>query len=95
MHAHVSHSHILEPKQTLPTQVGTYPQPLIFSKGMNNEQLALWLTNHPSLIGTDYQEDIEKLKGMRCLLAKCRHVTIPWTITQSQVPKLMDMDFLA
>ena len=64
MHAYVSHSHFLEPKQTLATQVGAYPQPLIFSKGMNNEQLALWLTNHPSLIGTDYQEDIEKLKGI-------------------------------
>lgn len=54
----------LEPKQSLATLVGEYPQPLIFSKGMNNEQLARWLSNHPSLIGTDYQEDIDKLKGI-------------------------------
>ena len=30
---------------------------------MNNEQLAQWLRNHPSLTGTDYEEDISKLSG--------------------------------
>ena len=30
---------------------------------MNNEQLALWLRNHPSLSGTNYEEDISKLRG--------------------------------
>ena len=34
-----------------------------FSKDMSNEQLALWLRNHPSLSGTDYEEDISKLRG--------------------------------
>ena len=34
-----------------------------FSKCMSNEQLALWLRNHPSLSGTDYEEDISKLSG--------------------------------
>ena len=34
-----------------------------FSKCMSNEQLALWLRNHPSLSGTDYEEDISKLRG--------------------------------
>ena len=36
---------------------------LLFSKDMSNEQLALWLRNHPSLSGTDYEEDISKLRG--------------------------------
>ena len=39
------------------------PQSLSFSNHLNNEQLALWLQNHPRLIGNDYQEDINKLKG--------------------------------
>ena len=30
---------------------------------MSNEQLALWLRNHPSLSGTNYEEDIGKLRG--------------------------------
>ena len=44
-------------------QVDVCPQPLTFSKDMSNEQLALWLSNHPDLTGTDYQEDITKLKS--------------------------------
>ena len=44
-------------------QVRIHPQPRTFSKDMNNEQLALWLSNHPDLVGTDYQSDIDKLKG--------------------------------
>ena len=39
------------------------PQPSSFSKHLNNEQLALWLLNHPNLAGTDYEDDINKLKG--------------------------------
>ena len=44
-------------------RVVVHPQPLTFSKDMSNEQLAQWLSNHPNLTGTDYQEDIRKLKG--------------------------------
>ena len=44
-------------------QVDTCAQPLTFSEDMSNEQLALWLSNHPKLKGTDYQQDISKLKG--------------------------------
>ena len=35
-------------------------QPL---NNMSNQQLALWLRNHTSLSGTDYEEDISKLIG--------------------------------
>ena len=34
-----------------------------FSKCMSSEQLAQWLRNHPRLSGTDYEEDISKLRG--------------------------------
>ena len=44
-------------------RVDVHPQPLTFSKDMSNEQLALWLRDHPSLTGTDYEEDISKLIG--------------------------------
>ena len=37
---------------------------LTFSKDLNNEQLALWLSDHPRLMGTDYQHDISKVKGI-------------------------------
>jgi hypothetical protein len=39
-------------------------QPLIFSKDMSYEQLAVWLTNYPHFMGADYQQDISKLKGI-------------------------------
>ena len=39
------------------------PQPSVFSKDMSNEQLAVWLRNHPRLTGTNYEEDIGKLRG--------------------------------
>ena len=39
-------------------------QILPFSKDMSSEQLALWLRNHPSLSGADYEEDISKLIGI-------------------------------
>ena len=48
---------------TVQPQVDVSPQPLTFSKDMSNEQLALWLSNHHDLTGTDYQEDITKLKS--------------------------------
>ena len=44
-----------------------HQQPLTFSKHMGNEQLALWLRNHPGLSGVDYEEDISKLIGIRTL----------------------------
>ena len=31
---------------------------------MSYEQLAVWLTNHPQFVGADYQQDINKLKGI-------------------------------
>ena len=40
-----------------------HTQSLTFSKDMSNEQVALWLRNHPSLSGTNYEEDIGKLRG--------------------------------
>ena len=44
-------------------QVDVHSQPLTFSENMSNEQLAQWLSNHPKLVGTDYREDIAKLKS--------------------------------
>ena len=38
--------------------------PLAFSKDMNYEELAMWLTSHPKFVGADYQQDIGKLRGM-------------------------------
>ena len=46
-----------------PQQVQNQTTDLTFSKDMSNEQLALWLTHHPNLIGTDFSEDIDKLRG--------------------------------
>ena len=48
---------------TVQTPVDVSSQSLTFSKDMSNEQLALWLRNHPSLKGADYEEDISKLRG--------------------------------
>ena len=48
---------------TVQTPVDVCLQSLTFSKDMSNEQLALWLKNHPSLRGADYEEDISKLRG--------------------------------
>ena len=48
---------------TVQTPVDVGLQPLTFSKDMGNEQLALWLRNHPCLSGADYEEDIRKLIG--------------------------------
>ena len=48
---------------TVQTRVDVRSQPLTFSEDMSNEQLVLWLRNHPSLSGADYDEDIGKLIG--------------------------------
>ena len=53
---------------TFQPRLDVHSQPLTFSKDMNNEQLAQWLRNHPSLTGTDYEEDISKLSGTCCTL---------------------------
>ena len=45
---------------TVQTPVDVHPQS---PKDMSNEQLALWLRNHPGLSGADYEEDIRKLIG--------------------------------
>ena len=39
------------------------PQPLVFSENLNYEQLAVWLGNHPKVMGKGYQQDIRRLKG--------------------------------
>ena len=46
-------------------QMDVSPQqfPLTFSRDLNNEQVAQWLSMHPNFVGTDYQEDILKLRG--------------------------------
>ena len=44
-------------------QMDIHPQTLTFSEDMSNEQLAVWLKNHPRLTGTNYEEDISKLRG--------------------------------
>jgi hypothetical protein len=38
-------------------------KPHAFSKDMNYEELAMWLTNHPKFVGADYQQDIGKLRS--------------------------------
>jgi hypothetical protein len=48
---------------TVQTRVDVRSQSLTFSKDMSREQLALWLRNHHSLSGADYEEDIRKLIG--------------------------------
>ena len=67
INAHTDHSSDAVQKPQTPAavqpRVVVHPQPLTFSKDMSNEQLAQWLSNHPNLLGTDYQEDISKLKG--------------------------------
>ena len=47
-------------------QLGVCLRPLVFSEDLSYEQLAVWLTNHPKLVGVDYQQDISKLKGTYC-----------------------------
>ena len=52
-----------QPPTAVQPRVDVHPQPLTFSKDMSNEQLAQWLSSHPDLAGTDYREDIAKLKS--------------------------------
>ena len=42
--------------------------PRTFPKDLNNNQLVMMLSNHPRLMGTDYHEDIGKLKGKQSQL---------------------------
>ena len=37
--------------------------PRTFPKDLNNDQLVMMLSKHPKLMGTDYLQDIGKLKG--------------------------------
>ena len=53
---------------TFQPRLDVHSKLLTFSKDMNNEQLAQWLRNHPSLSGTDYEEDISKVCGTCCTL---------------------------
>ena len=52
----------------IPPRVAVYPQPLTFSKDMSSVQLSQWLRNHPSLTGTNYEEDISKIIGIKRVL---------------------------
>ena len=49
--------------QLPPTVDPRVSQPVTFSKDMTIEQLSQWLRSHPSLTGTNYEEDISKLIG--------------------------------
>ena len=53
-----------QPLSTKQPPVDVRQKPLVFSKDMNYEELAVWLTNHPKFVGADYQQDIGKLRGM-------------------------------
>ena len=62
---------------TIQTPVDVHSQPLTFSKGMSNEQLAQWLRNHPTLSAVDYEEDISKLIGIMFMyMYLCLHYCI-------------------
>ena len=64
-HSSDASTHVQQP-QTTPryqSQVDVPSRSSTFSKDMSNEQLAVWLRNHPSLTGTNYEEDIRKLRG--------------------------------
>ena len=50
-----------QPQQAHPHSSKIIPE--AFSDKMTCEQLELWLTHHVYLEGTDYHEDIAKLKG--------------------------------
>ena len=68
------------------------PQPQAFSKDMNYEQLAVWLTNHSQFVGADHQEDISKLKGMYSI----EYAVWPSLIniyTHQQMPELVELHF--
>ena len=49
---------------TVQPQLDVCLPPLTFSEDMSYEQLAVWLSNDPKLVGEGYQQDISKLKGM-------------------------------
>ena len=61
-----SSSSVQQPQSshTFQPRLDVCSKPPTFSKDMNNEQLAQWLRNHPSLTGTDYEQDISKLSGL-------------------------------
>ena len=65
MFYHLISESVRHPQSLLTNQptVILQPQPQAFSKDMSYEQLAMWLTNHPLLVGEGYQQDIRKLKG--------------------------------
>ena len=66
-------SEVLQQTQTLAIaqprgDVCSQQLPLTFSKDLNNEQVAQWLSMHPNFAGAGYQEDILKLRGNYILL---------------------------
>ena len=40
-------------------------------KGLDHEQLFVWLCAHPRFMAVDYQHDIGKLKGITIILIAC------------------------
>ena len=63
VHTDYSSSAGVQQLQSPPTVQPQVPQPPMFSKDMSDNQLSKWLKNHPSFTGTDYEEDITKLRG--------------------------------
>ena len=66
VHIDYSSSAGVQQPQSPPTVQPQVPQLLMFSKDMSDKQLSKWLKNHPSLTGTNYEEDITKLRGDVC-----------------------------
>ena len=70
-----------------PQGSATQLQLLTFSNSMNYEQLAVWLTKHPKLVG-DYQQDINKLKGIIACATRLYSLHIPlyqYTLIHSNI----------
>ena len=63
VHTDYPSSASVQQPQSPPMAQPQVPQPLVFSKDMSYKQLSKWLNNHPSFTGTDYEEDIMKLRG--------------------------------
>ena len=65
MHTDLTRDAMQQPQSpsTVQPQMDIHPQTSTFSEDMSNEQLAVWLRNHPRLTGTNYEEDISKLRG--------------------------------
>ena len=64
----IQQQYIQTPAQPPQVQARAQEIPRTFSKDLSSEQLALWLSQ---LVGTDYHEDIDKLKGTVFMFTHC------------------------